>query len=295
MSRASGLVVLFRPGPEVTANLAALRPQVDRLIVVDNASTPASRARCAAWTGDEGFELIANAANLGLAAALNQGFAAAARAGAEWVVTFDQDSTPPPGFVAALEAERDSLPAVGTVGLVAPVYRDQRLGFVYSADRRLDRDPRPRVEVTVAMMSGNLVRLAAARDAGGFREDFFIDCVDQEFCLRLRRRGWRIVETANCVLEHRQGAWTQRRLFGLRPRFNDYPAFRRYYQMRNRLVLYARHFLAEPRWIARDAWNYPREIVKLLLWGEDRGPKLRAMLRGVGDALLGRRGPFAGE
>lgn len=295
MNGVCAIVVTYQPAPEVTANLAALRPQVDRLVVVDNAASDESRGRFAPWRDDPGFVLIANDTNRGLAAALNQGLAVAMQTDAEWVATFDQDSTAPADFIAGLLAAHANHPARDRVGLVAPVYHDRHLGFVYSASRRLERDARVTIEAAVAMTSGNLVLLRAVRDAGIFREDFFIDCVDLEFSLRLRRRGWIILETREVELGHRQGVWTRRRFLWLTPKFNDYPAARRYYQTRNRLVMYARYATSSPRWVLRDAWHYPKEILKLVLYGQQRGPKLRAILLGAWHALSGRRGPWPPE
>ena len=74
MSRGRGLlgmVVTYHPGSDLCANLAALRAQVDELVVVDNGSRDmAVVERAVAATGSR---LIANGRNLGIAAALNQG------------------------------------------------------------------------------------------------------------------------------------------------------------------------------------------------------------------------------
>jgi hypothetical protein len=56
--------------------------------------------------------------------------------------------------------------------------------------------------------------------------------------------------------------------------------------------MYARYATSSPRWVARDAWHYPKEILKLVLYGQQRGPKLGAILRGAWHALSGRRGPW---
>lgn len=288
--RVCAVVVAYHPGPEVPAHLAALASQVERLIVVDNAATPGSRTLL---TAAAAVDYLANTDNRGIAAALNQGVARALAAGCDWVATFDQDSLVPPGYIAGLLAARERAPDAGSVAVLAPLYRDRNLGFLFSPAVPLDGG-RGDVPVSVTATSGNLVSAAALRAVGGFRADYFIDCVDFEFCLRCRRAGWRVLEVRSVVLEHAAGRWQQRRWLWRRPRFNDYPADRRYYQARNRVELYRDYAGFDPRWIARDAWGYACDFLKLLLFCTDRGPKFWAVLAGFRDGLDGRMGPRRG-
>lgn len=47
-------------------------------------------------------------------------------------------------------------------------------------------------EVGLAISSGSLFNLPALRKIGWHSEKYFVDCVDYEFCLRARRRGFKI-------------------------------------------------------------------------------------------------------
>ena len=47
-------------------------------------------------------------------------------------------------------------------------------------------------EVRLAISSGSLFNLAALKHVGWHNEKYFVDCVDYEFCLRARRRGYKI-------------------------------------------------------------------------------------------------------
>src|SRR5436853_244951 len=82
-----------------------------------------------------------------------------------------------------------------------------------------------------------------------------------------RRAGWLILEARGVVLDHAQGRWERRRLWGRRPRVNDYDAVRRYYQTRNRLVLYRELGGYDLRWTLDDAQGYGWDFLKLLLFG----------------------------
>lgn len=284
------VVVTYRPGPDVSANLAAILHQVRRLVIVDNETTAASQARLAAFAGYPAVELIYNPENRGIATALNQGVKRALAGGFAWIATFDQDSLVSEGYFAGLLAAHAAYPDRDRVAVLAPLYRDRHLGFVFSPGGPLRSGAPDIAPVSVTATSGNLVSAAALRTVGGFREDFFIDCVDFEFCLRCRKAGWRILEVRRVMLEHAAGRWQQRRWLWKTPRFNDYDALRRYYQARNRVILYARLAGVDPGWVLRDAWGYGCDGAKLLLFCENRGQKLCAMFTGLWHALTGRRG-----
>ena len=284
------VVVTYHPPVAVVANIEAIRRQVDRLWVIDNSASPAARAVLAPLGGLPGVALVFNAENRGIAAALNQGVELGLTAGFDWIATFDQDSAVPRDFIRGLLDGLAAFPARARVALVAPLYRDRSLGFVYSASGPVEENSAASKPVSVAAASGNLVSAAVLRALGGFREDFFVDCVDFEFCLRCRRAGWLVLEVRAVTLDHAQGHWQQRRWLWKNPRFNDYDAVRRYYQARNRLVMYARFAGVDPRWLLRDAWGYACDGAKLLLFCEDRWLKVQAMATGGWHALTGRRG-----
>lgn len=286
------VVVTYFPDDAVVANLRALQPQVDRLVIVDNTGPHGSRSRLDAFRGARDLTVILNDENRGLAAALNQGLAVALDEGADWIATFDQDSRAPDGYCRDLLAGLAACPEPTRIGMLAPIYQDHGLGFRYSPAVSLEGDARRVAPVTVAITSGNLLRADAVRAVGGFRDDFIIDCVDFEYCLRLRRGGWMIYEIRYVVLDHAQGNYTKRMLLGRSLSVNDYPPLRRYYQTRNRWVTYRLHWSVAPKWILRDAWIYAKEMVKLALFSRDRRAKLAAVATGAWHGLTGRLGAW---
>lgn len=47
-------------------------------------------------------------------------------------------------------------------------------------------------EVRLAISSGSLFNLSLLKEVGWHNEEFFVDCVDYELCIRARRRGFKI-------------------------------------------------------------------------------------------------------
>jgi rhamnosyltransferase len=288
------VMVVYNPDSTLEDNIRALLTEVANLIVVDNGSEPSNRAVTAALAVACNFEVIWNKENAGLAAALNTGIRRALlNEDYAWIATFDQDSRVSAGFSEAMLAAYASCPFQEEVALVGPRH-------VLSSERPAasptQGDPTPLFqEITVTLQSGSLFSRSPLNNADLFEESFFIDYVDFEFCLRLRKRGFRIIEATRALLFHRVGTPTTHTFFNKTCMVFNHSPVRRYYAARNRLRVYARCLFSDPRWIGHDAWSWCKEIIKLILFEKDRLKKLAYMARGGWDALRGRSGVYSGS
>jgi rhamnosyltransferase len=129
------------------------------------------------------------------------------------------------------------------------------------------------------------------KSCGPFREDYFIDYVDHEFCMRLRSRGFRIVEATQVVLQHKLGRTSRHRYMGRHVWTSHHHAFRWYYIARNRVALALKYYRQERDWIRCDMIAFIRVLGKILLYEEQKVAKLWNILRGVVHALRGISGP----
>ena len=292
-----GVVVTFHPEPTLLQTLAELVRECGRVVVVDNGSGDAICARLATVPG---VEVIALAANLGVAAALNRGAVRAKELGVEWMVTFDQDSRPRPGMVAAMWETHLLFP---TAAMVGPCIEDALPGakpyrWVCRHARwpglfqRRDATRGDIEEVTMMVTSGSMVDLAVWTSLCGFDESLFIDYVDTEFCLRVIGADRTVAVSSAAVLEHRLGQRQARQVLGQEFRPTHHAAFRHYYIARNRLVVWRRHALAEPHWALFDAGFALYNTFRVVAFESGRGWKLKAMLIGTWDGLCGRGGPM---
>ncbi len=277
----AAVVVLYRPEASVFDNLASYADQVAHVFAVDNTESPEADVE-AMLVALPNTTYIANRANLGLAAALNTGARAALALGYTRILTMDQDSTATPGMVEALAVCMDT---DDRIALVTPVHEQ-----VGGLPRLVEPGYR---DLLTTMTSGNLVRGEAYASVGGFMEGLFIDQVDNEFCLKLNRAGFRVVLTADAVLHHRVGALRRHRF--PYPGFStNHSAVRRYYIARNRLVvgnLYRQDF---PQFRAFELAQMLKEMVKILFYEDQKLLKFRMILRGVLDYRRGVLGPYPG-
>lgn len=296
MTRVGGVIVTFWPDADFAARLAAIRREVSRLLVIDNTADAETHARLQTLCMAHDAELIANPRNLGLGAALNEGFTRIAADGCEWAIAFDQDSTPSSGFAAALLTVAEREPEAAVVGAhwadeARPEHSARHLmrGAAPPLFRRVpatsDLDP-----VTCVITSGSLFHLPTWRELGGFDAALFLDLVDTEYCLRAARAHRPVRVAAGAKLRHRRGA--KRPV----PRFGRvwWPAFmpplRLRYLFRNRWRLARRYAWSAPHWCVFEAVYTAKILAEILLLEEAKGPKLAACLRGTWDGLVGRTG-----
>jgi len=292
------VVVTFHPGADVAANLAAIVAECGRAIVVDNGSGPDARR---AFARVDGVSLVALDRNEGVAAALNRGAIRALADGARWVVTFDQDSRPRPGFLAALRATQTRFPGAAVIGArieetaLAQDYRWLRPrrngGIWFERVRGLEDLP----DVTMVVSSGALTELETWRALGGFDERLFIDFVDTDYCLRCREAGRTIAVSAAAWLEHNLGRRETRRFLGRTFHPTHHPPLRHYFIARNRIPMLRRHARREPHWMLFEFSVMGLWLFRILAFEQQRLAKLRAILLGTLDGLRGRSGPCPPE
>jgi rhamnosyltransferase len=279
------IVVSYHPLAGLAEYLPSILAKVDGLVVVDNGSTAEEVAFLRATSMRHGFCLIENAGNLGVAEALNQGASWAKGHGYQWVLFLDQDSRITNGFVEQMFSTWNSHVERDRIAAVHPKYVDPVTGnepFVRRAD---DGGP------VVSMTSGSLMPTWIFDKIGWFASDYFIDCVDFEYCFRIRAAGYLIADSREAVLLHASGQAKQSKtLLGFKFRPTHYNATRRYYMSRNRVALYRTYFRVFPRWVLQSMYDGIRETIKCFVSEQDRIKKFRSFLRGTWDGLTNRMG-----
>jgi rhamnosyltransferase len=277
------VIITYNPSLEVLSNIAALRSEVDFIVVVDNGSLKKSLDMLRSGRSELDFELIENGRNLGIATALNLGVCEVKSKAYSWAALFDQDSMVEPGFIHAMLKAHEDSPDPSRVGIVCPVYLDRETDIPLPLPRsRKD-------EIMAAPTSGSLIPASMFDKVGCFSEALFIDYVDIEFCLRSRRAGYSILQSPHAILHHSMGRITRHRWFGCWFMSTNHSAARRYYITRNRLWV-LRKFLGDWRWSSKEVRSTIVETIKIALVEQDRLAKMKSIMLGFADALGGRMG-----
>jgi rhamnosyltransferase len=271
------IVVSYNGGSRTIETVKALREQVSHVHVVDNGSRDDSLQQLRMLSPSQSISMTLLEQNVGIAAALNVGMRVARDAGFQWVLTMDQDSTIGPGMIAAYAAVLAARP--DAVCLVPNV-------FANGVDSAATEGP-----VDFAITSGTLVRTTLFDEVGAFEEQLFIDGVDIDYSLRVRRRGHEILRVKNAHIIHELG---ERRSGGgwLGRVYATHSPLRRYYMYRNHLYLMKIYWWNFPGFIAKATLYQMLLLVLVAIYDPEPGRSLRFIMKGVRDFFGGRMGAY---
>ncbi|MDR3236838.1 MAG: glycosyltransferase [Prevotellaceae bacterium] len=264
------VVVWYNPTEDMAQNICHYAGKVSHVFVIDNSDADHQSLLHRLQLSNTHYHSMAQ--NKGIAAALNTGFALAKSYNAEWMLTMDQDSI----------FEGDSFEHyVNEINLYE---KPQQVG-IFSVKHAFGVpethvDTAQYVEKKWVMCSGNIMLYSAYEQAGDFREDFFNDWVDYEFCVRIKEADYTIVECSGTSLTHFMGTRLMTtRFLGTKKYVTDYPVWRRYYLARNMYLTSKLH--RELKYSLR--WRLIQEFKVVLLYDHSakKWQKFKAMWRAV--------------
>ena len=280
------IVILYQPDVDVFNNLLALAQQSDYVLAINNGFIDEEYFYGLISTGVENIKLINLNRNEGIAHALNVGIEMARKLGYRWVSTFDQDSKVSDryfeGMFSCYEKCKDM-----SIAVIAPVYynrsTDSMVTYVNKRYEVINSSGCKFVDTTIT--SGNIIDLYLVLDVKPFREELFIDQVDNDFNLRIIDSGMFILET-DAILSHNLGNQKSHHFFGKRPVSNNHSAFRRYFISRNRVYMYRHYFRRHRKWVIYDMKHAILEIIKIILFEDDKVDKLRKSVLGLAHGII---------
>jgi rhamnosyltransferase len=292
------VIVTYNPNRVVTEQLAALRGQVARVVVVDNGSSEERLLHVVSEAGQLPLELVRLGRNCGLGTAHNVGIRKAKEAAASHVMLLDQDSIPNEGMVEQLlRAERLLLAQGKRVGAVGPAFYDPRLARTWPFFRlsrfgvkseRCQQDGN--VPCTFLITSGTLIRLEVLETVGLLNEDFFLEHVDTEWCLRAHFAGYSLFGICAARMVHHLGD-ASARVPLTRQLVQIYPPYRLYYTFRNSMLLWRKSH-APAAWKLNELKRLALRLVFFPIFVAPRLERLRFMLLGLWHGIQGRTGPL---
>ncbi len=276
-NKTCAIVTSFNDPTALGRCVEALVPQLDMIVVVDNKSEPEHRRALAAVEAFEKVLLHWAPENLGIGAAMNIGLAAAEAKGANWVLLMDQDSIAAPDMIANMLEAATRFPDAAFSPTIS------RIGSQPAATAP--------VEVTYAITSGNLIPVAGLREIGGLDEGLFIDGVDFDLSLRLRRAGYRIFQVPQAHMVHSLGDGSS--ISGFLGRFyTNHSPLRRYYMARNLVHNVRRHAPVFPKFCGKLILVSAISFLSILRFGPRRQASAVMMLHGFADGIRGKTGPY---
>ena len=281
-----GVVVLFKPDNNLNKNIDSYLPYLDKLFVVDNTPNVDLSDK---FKKNKKIKYIPLNDNKGIAYALNVGAKEAIKDGADFLLTMDQDSRFKDDSLKKMEDFIEKFKKDNFVGnLIGADYKHLGIVSPFHLTVRTESETRVGVEFPLEVMtSGNLVNLEAYKKVNGFKDWLFIDCVDFDFCLNLRRHKYQIVQLNYCTLNHDLGDTIKINFLGKTMYADNHSAFRRYYITRNRHYLYDMYHKDFPTYCDIEIGRTKKELFKIWFFEKDKIKKTKAIYMGYRDYKRG--------
>ncbi len=296
----ASVTVAYNGAQVLPRHLDALMRQtqtIDEIVVVNNASTDDTLNLLAARYPE--ITVLNLPENGGVGGGLAAGLAYTALTKKyDWVWLFDQDSIPTSNGLELLLSGLVHLDGKGDrAAILAPVCVNPETrmtcpGLSWRSGRLLPTPADPNQPITLVdlvISSGSLIRREAVEAVGLPRADFFMDFVDYEHCLRLRRHGFEIAVVRDSLLHHVLGEPSTFNILGRTKYWTDHVPWREYYMTRNEIFTIWQYY---PKWRAKGfvLYRLARHALDVLLFGKRKLACFGMMFRGFRDGRAGKLG-----
>lgn len=218
----AGVIILYHPDFDVVIrNIKNYIDDLDFLIVWDNTPLKNNQDQINVLLSDYNKKILYQTEyeNKGIAYALNKAFEIARQKEFDFILTMDQDSIWEKFREYKIEITNN---IHSSIAIYAPL-------IVNVANNKIIRCNNSNFVIT----SGAIYNITLFQKIGNFRENYFIDEVDNEYCLRTIKNGFKIRIIENSFLYQTFGSPVESK--GFEKYTAHYSAFRTYYQIRNRM------------------------------------------------------------
>lgn len=138
--------------------------------------------------------------------------------------------------------------------------------------------------INYGITSGTIYNINTVQKLGGFREDYFIDGVDTEFCFRAFKNQFQTIVINHAHLQQKFGCLKKMR-YGFYS--TNYSSFRTYYITRNYIFLWKEY----PLYF--EYWKFIKEYIlkrffKIIFLEQDKISKICSLGKGLFDGVFSK-------
>lgn len=233
------VIVTFNPDNRFLENIKVLSKIsfLKNIFVVDN-----STKRSDVINTLQSFpkvSVLKNNKNEGIGYAQNIGIYEAKALGYKWVLTLDHDTIVNELLLVKYKNFIDNNDC-SKIAVLATDYYD-------IGSKRLKFNNSTPIDVSLTISSGSLLNIDVYDNIGKLKENYFIDQVDNEYCYRAIKNGFRIVILPGLGMEHRLGKTKEVNLFGKTFFLYNQVPIRTFFRTRN-MLYFAREYSDMKLW-----------------------------------------------
>lgn len=265
----NAVVTWFNPTKEEINNVNTYLKWIKKLFIIDNSKN--NHLKDITYINKK-ICYIHKPENIGIASALNIGIKECITDNINWLLTMDQDTKMNDKvFTEVNEYVKNN--NINDVAIITPFHntlikKSQKLETVnYPLD---------------VMTSGNFVNINIAKKIGYFKEKLFIDGVDIEYCLRIKKNNYKIVQLNNVEIEHNLGNITYHKLLNKQYMCSNHNYIRHYYMTRNYLYIKNKYEYLEPSFCNKLV-KKKLLIFKIIMFEKDKIKKIKSIIKGIVD------------
>lgn len=261
------VVVTYNPSIDFCKNACQYLNIVEQVVIVDNGSNEKVENLIPPHIIQH-FYIIRSKENKGIAWALNRGIEWGISHGFQYILTFDQDSYPSDTI---LMCYGEVLKNNSNIGLI---------GTSYSI-RPFEKLSRETVDTLTIITSGTLHPIETVKKVGFYKEELFIDSVDFDYSLRVKKLGYKVVRTKIPYIIHNLGNPIKR--FGIVS--SNHSIVRRYYMARNHVYICKKYGLIFPHFVLKKNLYFFRTLVQMIIVESNKCVKLKSTIKGFIDGF----------
>lgn len=263
------LIVTYNPDDRLIRLMEAITGEFENILIVDNNSHFDINLLINGYK----YHLIKNNENQGAAAALNIGARFAISKGARWLLMLDQDTIPTKSILLIYNQIFSKYPFKERIGQIGVSFNNT------GTEKTLYKS------VTTLMTSGTLLSLEVYNQIGSFRNDLFIDCVDYEYSLRIKREGYINLLSPEIAIDHRLGSIKKKKFMFISVSSSNHPPQRRYFMARNHVILSLEYFRYFPIWVLKINYHFIKSLLSMIFVDDHKTDKFKMSFKGLKDGI----------
>ena len=293
----AAVIVTYYPDKSTLEYLRDLSMICEHIVIVDNTA----RDNFSSLDDLHNITTIINSENIGLASAFNIGISKAREMGVRYVFLFDQDTRVSPSFFENMLSFYKRIKNItNKCALCVPDYIDRNLQSHaifplvsrFKVLRLACNDIKHYIpkKALISITSGSLLDIEKYEHIGPLRDDYFIDFVDIEYCLRINTMGLVVALNCNEVIDHSVGKRENKRFININIKPNHHLPLRRYYIARNGVYTTILYLKKYPAYAFLSLSQFIHELISIVIYERNKIKKIYSFALGLFHGLTGKMG-----